>query len=187
MKKVLLGALLCLALCGLDYLDLCTIETAEITDIWEPLQIPKRETAKPCKVIEEKPAEPSKPVREFSYEDAQILLRIGTAEAEGEGVEGIYKVLNVVINRVNSPKYPDSIKAVVFYPNAFSSVQNGRYERCKVTKQAHEALALLEGGEPLDKSIIGFEITGNKALEKYFDYAYTFGNHDFYMEKGGNR
>ncbi|MEH7520385.1 cell wall hydrolase, partial [Priestia megaterium] len=51
------------------------------------------------------------------------------AEAEGESYEGKVGVATVVLNRVDSPKFPDTvtgvIKQVVGKAYAFSPVQNG--------------------------------------------------------------
>ena len=60
--------------------------------------------------------------------DSDILLRIAMAEAEGEGTEGKALVMNVILNRVESEEFPDSIEAVVFQPGQFESVlDDGRY------------------------------------------------------------
>lgn len=186
MKKVLFGAFLCLSICLLDSFNVGQPAEIVAEDIWQP--IPQEDLERFCDVVYVPPVsdEPIRkiPVREFSYEDAQILLRVGTAEAEGEGTMGIYKVLNVVYNRLISNRYPNTIEGVVFQENAFTSTQNGRYNRCEITEQAHEALCMLESGFPIDENIVGFEIAGNRTLDKYYDYAYTYGNHDFYVEKG---
>ena len=38
-------------------------------------------------------------------------------------------VVNVILNRVNSKGFPNSIKDVVFQTNAFEPTRNGAYER----------------------------------------------------------
>ena len=165
-KLLLLGAL------GVFLLHTITVtDTVTPPLVWEKI---------PAKAEEYK-------VREFSLRDAQILMRIATAEAENQHCEGMYLVMTVVLNRVNSPNYPDTIEGVVFQDRQFSSVKNGRYNRVEIPQEAHEALARLEKGEPIDDDIIAFEVNdGSNSLLKYFDYKYTVGNHNFYVEKGGD-
>ena len=128
--------------------------------------------------------EPLYDAREFTYDEAQMLMRIAQAEAGNQGVEGMKLVMTVVLNRVASKHFPDTIEGVIFQANQFQPVSDGRYYEVEISTEAHLALADIEEGKPLDTSIIGFEVSTNKSLEKYFDYAYTYGDHDFYTEKG---
>lgn len=124
-------------------------------------------------------------VREFSYDDAQMLMRIAEAEAGNQGVEGMGLVMAVVLNRVKDEDFPGTIKDVIFQPRHFSSVSTGSYYKVKISPEAHEALADIEMGIPYDTSIVGFEAVYNgRSLEKWFRYAYTIGGHDFYVKKG---
>lgn len=181
MKKALMlgAALLCMA---------HGISTVDSTGLmWE--KIPAEAKA-PVKVQREYK------VREFTQRDAQILMRIAEAEAGNQHTEGMKKIMEVVLNRVNSPNFPNSIEDVVFQYgvtksgkkiNQFSSVGDGRYYDVEISPQAHEALALIERGEPIDEKIIAFEVNnGNNTLLQYFDYSYTVGCHNFYVEKEGN-
>lgn len=128
--------------------------------------------------------EPLYDAREFTYDEAQMLMRIAQAEAGNQGVEGMKLVMMVVLNRVASDHFPDTIEGVIFQDNQFQPVSDGRYYEVEISTEAHLALADIETGKPIDTSIIGFEVSTNKSLEKYFDYAYTYGDHDFYTEKG---
>lgn len=154
---------------------------------WEPI---------PAKVIVEAPAEQPKeePIhytgarheaKAFTYEDAQMLMRIAEAEAGNQGVEGMGVVMAVVLNRVQDKAFPETIKDVIFQPHHFSSVSNGRYYKVEISPEAHEALADFEMGMPYDTEIVGFEASDNgRTLERWFKYAYTIGGHDLYVTKG---
>ena len=64
----------------------------------------------------------------WNNKDSDILLRIAMAEAEGEGTEGKALVMKVVLNRVESREFPNSIEDVVFQPGQFEPVlDDGRY------------------------------------------------------------
>jgi hypothetical protein len=124
----------------------------------------------------------------FTRREKQILLRIASAEAEGEGAEGMRKVLEVVLNRVKSPKYPNSIEEVVFqdYPCIqFESTENGRYEAAEITKEAYEAFNRINSVGVQDSRVIAFENVHSDTLNKWYEYLYSVGNHRFYCEKGG--
>ena len=123
---------------------------------------------------------------EISQEDAQMLMRIASAEAQNQGEYGMYLVMRVVMNRVNdkSGMFPSTVAGVIFQPGQFETVSNGTYYTININAEAHTALALLEKNMDADKTIIAFEtISNGKALEKYFDVAYVKGNHIFYTEK----
>lgn len=123
-------------------------------------------------------------VTEVSYEDAQMLMKIAQAEAGNQGIEGMAAVMRVVLNRVSSPNYPDSVEEVITQPYQFESYDNGMYEEAEPSAECHLALADLERGLSADREIIGFEtVVNGESLKRYFDYAYTIKDHNFYVEK----
>lgn len=67
-----------------------------------------------------------------SATDAEITLlaRLCMAEAENEPEEGQRMVIDTVLNRVDKDYWPDTISEVVWQRNQFSSMTNGRYDRC---------------------------------------------------------
>lgn len=123
-------------------------------------------------------------VIEVSYEDAQMLMKIAQAEAGNQGVEGMAAVMRVVLNRVMNDNYPDTIEEVIKQPYQFESYANGMFENAEPSTDCHLALAQVERGLSADKEIIGFETVENgESLKRYFEYAYTIKDHNFYMEK----
>ncbi|NLM37832.1 MAG: LysM peptidoglycan-binding domain-containing protein [Firmicutes bacterium] len=58
--------------------------------------------------------------------DRYLLARLVHAEAEAEPYSGKVAVAAVILNRVESPKFPNTLAGVVFQPLAFESVANGR-------------------------------------------------------------
>lgn len=113
---------------------------------------------------------------ELSYEDAQLLMQIAAAEAEGEGRDGQRFVMSVVLNRVASPEWPNSIREVIFEPYQFYT-QGMSSER--VNADTHLALADIESGNVAPK-IIGFEKAESDFLGRYFTPAFTYRHHTFY-------
>lgn len=64
----------------------------------------------------------------FAEGDRKLLANIIYCEAGGEPDEGKLAVGAVVINRVLSSKYPDSVVGVIYQPYQFSPVRSGRLE-----------------------------------------------------------
>ena len=61
----------------------------------------------------------------ITNEELLLLSKLVTGEARGESYEGQVAVAAVVINRVKDPRFPNSIKDVIYQKNAFSVVKNG--------------------------------------------------------------
>lgn len=60
----------------------------------------------------------------LSVSDADLLARLVRAEAQGEPYEGQVAVAAVVLNRVNSSIFPNTISQVVYEPLQFEPVSN---------------------------------------------------------------
>jgi N-acetylmuramoyl-L-alanine amidase len=116
---------------------------------------------------------------EVTYEEAQELMQIASAEALNQGEDGMLMVMSVVLNRVNSPDFPNSIHAVIhqshqFYVKGMQSAE--------ITPEVHTALAKLEMGN-IYPELIAFERSNNTALDMYFSKAYEYKEHTFYTVK----
>lgn len=62
---------------------------------------------------------------DYSEEDLKLLACLVHAEAGNQSYEGRLAVANIVLNRVKSGKYPDTIKAVIYSPGQFSVASSG--------------------------------------------------------------
>lgn len=69
----------------------------------------------------------------ISDEEKDLLARLVEAEAKGESYEGKVAIATVVLNRVDSSEFPNTITDVVYEvvgnAYAFSPVQNGEIEK----------------------------------------------------------
>lgn len=73
---------------------------------------------------------------EYIYDnEIKLLALMAMAEAEGECEHGKRLVIDTILNRVDSDEFPDTIEEVVYQPNQFTSVWNGRVERCYPTDE----------------------------------------------------
>ncbi|MFA9463356.1 MAG: cell wall hydrolase [Velocimicrobium sp.] len=122
----------------------------------------------------------------LSKADTEILLRIVEAEATGEDIEGKMLVANVILNRVNSKKFPDTIEKVVFAKRQFSPIRDGRYYKVSITKDTKEAVSRVLNGEDQSSGAVYF-MSRKKASAKnvsWFDNHLTkvtkHGTHEFF-------
>lgn len=118
----------------------------------------------------------------IAIEDAQMLMQIAMAEAEGEGVEGKAMVMAVVLNRVADERFPDNVHDVIFAKGQFSPISDGRYYQVTPDVECHLALAEIECGKYDNIDALYFEnATGSWQSEKC-EYLYTVGHHRFYRD-----
>ncbi|SEM21626.1 N-acetylmuramoyl-L-alanine amidase [Mesobacillus persicus] len=84
----------------------------------------------------------------ISDSDIDLLARIVRAEAQTEPFEGKVAVADVVLNRVESEQFPDTIKEVIYAPGQFQPVQNGEINK-PADEESIEAVyvALTDQGE----------------------------------------
>lgn len=119
---------------------------------------------------------------DWGAEDAEILKKIAMAEAEGESTEGKALVMLVVLNRMLSDKFPDSIAEVVFQKNQFSSVfDGGRYWTTVPDHDCEKALQLIEHGYDESEGALYFESVNDQSWHsENLEFLFREGNHRFY-------
>ena len=119
---------------------------------------------------------------DWDGEDERMLAKIAMAEAEGESVEGKALVILVLLNRVWSDEFPDSIEEVIFQKNQFSPVaEGGRYWTTEPDAGCYEALELVMGGWDESQGAFYFESTGRDGWHSQnLEFLFEFGGHKFY-------
>ncbi len=63
----------------------------------------------------------------FSRDDITLLARTVYSEARGEPYTGQVAVASVVLNRLEHPDFPNTIRGVIFEPLAFTAVADGQF------------------------------------------------------------
>jgi N-acetylmuramoyl-L-alanine amidase len=113
------------------------------------------------------------------------LSRIISAESRGEPLLGQIAVGNVVLNRVRSPNYPNTIYGVIFdrkYGVQFTPVANGTIYNTPYYLSVIAAKICLEG-ETVSPDVLYFlepEISTSFWIVKNCHYEFGIGCHDFY-------
>ncbi len=129
----------------------------------------------------------------ITEEDKEVLLRIVEAEATCEDIKGRMLVANVILNRVVSKKFPDSITEVVFQNNGvtyqFAPIKDGRYWTVEVSEETIEAVERVLAGEDYSQGALYFAARrmANKKAMSWFDTSLKFlfrhGVHEFFTDK----
>ncbi len=121
----------------------------------------------------------------YKSDEVYWLSRIISAEAGGEPFLGQMAVGNVVLNRVRSSSYPNTIYGVIFdrkHGTQFSPVAFGTIYHTPTASSVIAAKICLEGYS-LSDSILFFQnprLSTTNWISKNRPYAFTIGNHDFY-------
>lgn len=58
--------------------------------------------------------------------DEQLIARAINGEARGEPYEGQVAVGAIILNRVQSPDFPNTVAGVIYQPGAFTAVNDGQ-------------------------------------------------------------
>ena len=84
----------------------------------------------------------------YSSSDLNLLARLIYAEARGESYTGQVAVGAVVLNRVESASFPNSISGVIYQPYAFTCVQDGQFNLTPDATAKRAAQDALNGWDP---------------------------------------
>ena len=116
--------------------------------------------------------------------DALALAEVMHCEAGLEGRLGMLAVANVVLNRVKSPKFPNTILAVIKQPHQFECIQKGFKPSLKNAihqKVISLAWEILDGTTPTITTATHYHtVAVNPYWSSRLSYLGQIGNHKFY-------
>lgn len=84
----------------------------------------------------------------YQESELQILARLVNGEARGEPYIGQVAVAAVVLNRVKSPAFPNTISGVIFQQGAFDAVWDGQFDLEPTANSVRAARDALNGWDP---------------------------------------
>ena len=121
----------------------------------------------------------------YNADEVYWLSKIIHAESRGESLMGKIAVGNVVLNRKNSPDYPNTIYGVIFdrkYGVQFSPVADGSINLEPNTESVIAAKICLEGYTVSDRILffVNKSIAANAWVTSSRPHEVTIGKHDFY-------
>lgn len=151
----------------------------------QPEQTPSVPSAPSAPSIPPAPSEPSDPSVSYDENDVYWLARIIEAEAGGESGEGKLAVANVVLNRVASGSYPDTIYDVIFdtkYGTQFEPTSNGAIYNTPSEESIEAAKRALSGENNIGGALYFYNPSLVDAvwIRTNCTYIQTIGCHNFY-------
>ena len=111
-----------------------------------------------------------------------LLARLINGEARGEPYEGQVAVGAVVLNRVKSSEFPNTISGVIYQKNQFSCIKDGQFNKAidknsTVYKAAQEAI---NGSDPTNGALFFYNPKTTKSKWLFsLKTVKTIGNHRF--------
>ena len=122
----------------------------------------------------------------YREDEVYWLSKIISAESKGESLIGQIAVGDVILNRVKSPLYPNTIYGVIFdrkYGVQFSPTLDGTIYRDASYTSVLAAKICLEGTSLSDNALFFLNPRAAESnwIVKSREYAYSIGGHDFYL------
>lgn len=131
--------------------------------------------------------------RIMSDQDYQTLLAIVEAECTGGDEKSKLLVADVILNRMRSSQFPNSVYEVVYQREGataqFSPTQDGRMGTLPISDTTRSAVSRAVGGEDLSQGALFFmaRASSKESNVEWFDdaltYLFSYGGHDFYTFK----
>lgn len=149
---------------------------------WQQIEIERnseqfvKETAQEFETETETETEPSNSIEEetqteletkYTEDDFELLARVIEAEAGGESDYHKLCVGTVVMNRVDSEKYPSTIEGVIYQPGQYQCVTNSHINNEPSESSYEAAESILDGRRMFRSSVVyQAEFIQGKVVEK---------------------
>jgi len=124
-------------------------------------------------------------------EDITLLKTITHWEARGEDEKGQILVVNVIKNRLNSPRFPNSLREVIFAPGAFTPTQRADFDTASPNARTVAAVNRALEGADFSQGATFFHAISHLTPDAWHERAaregrlvilFDHGNHRFYRE-----
>lgn len=89
----------------------------------------------------------------ISNHDVFLISQVVYAESRGEPYEGKVAVASVILNRLMSPDFPNTVEGVIKQKNAFSCIRNGRINVRPNQECYNAVLDAIKGNDPTSKAV----------------------------------
>ena len=114
--------------------------------------------------------------------DHRLLAKLVYAEARGEAYKGQVAVAAVVLNRVRSASFPNTISGVIYQTNAFTCVNNGSINNTPDSSCVRAARDAMNGWDPTGGCLYYYNPkTASDSWIRTRTVKTVIGNHSFAM------
>ncbi len=119
-------------------------------------------------------------VGKYSSADVTLLARVVYGEARGESYTGQVAVAAVVLNRIKSSSFPNTVSAVIYQPYAFTAVMDGQINYTPNQTAYNAAKDAINGWDPTGGALYYYNPkTATSAWIYSRKVTTTIGNHVF--------
>nr|WP_245705160.1 spore cortex-lytic enzyme [Alteribacillus persepolensis] len=116
----------------------------------------------------------------YSENDIQIMSNAVYGEARGEPYVGQVAVAAVIINRIESPTFPNTASGVIFEPRAFTAVMDGQIYMTPNEEARKAVLDAINGQDPSEGSLYYYNpVTATSDWVAQRPQVKTIGKHVF--------
>ncbi len=133
-------------------------EQAQIHDVSMPLV---------AKVVEE-----TKRQTTLTEDEIRLMQKVVSAESRGESPEAQYTVACVILNRLESPIFPDTLEGVIRQSGQFTCVGNGIINHVPVTESVEQAVEMALDNNTVDEDVLWFR---SEHYHKFHNEAFQIG------------
>lgn len=92
----------------------------------------------------------------YSQNDIQLMANAVYGEARGEPYEGQVAVAAVILNRIDSPSFPNTAAGVIFEPGAFTAVADGQIWLTPNERAKEAVMDAINGWDPSSSALYYF-------------------------------
>lgn len=172
------------------YVDVA-LQTGKAISVEEEAEAARKAEEAKRKAAEEAEAAKAKSVKvetvqgdamNASVDETTLLAAVVQMEAGGQGYEGMLAVASVVMNRVNSGRYPGTITDVVYQKGQFPGAHNGILNKILSKGPRQDCIQVAQdaiSGINNAAGYLGFCSTKSNTYKKYSTYS-LIGSHYFY-------
>lgn len=133
-----------------------------------------------CEPMYEAPLEEIPPTYILTDTEVDLLLKVSSLEGGSWDQDGMAHVMQVVLNRVEDERFPNSITEVIFEPGQFTTAE--RLNQATITPEAYAALDCVIFGDYVFNDCLYFESAEGIIWANCHDYQFSYGGHDFYKQ-----
>ena len=156
-------------------------ELAELNKIKDPTKVQVGTKLRLPADAKLRTLEPGETIVPITPQEKELLTRLVYAEARGESLEGQIAVAAVILNRVQSSRFPDTVWDVIHQPGQFTPVQNNTLPQTASDTTVEAVNRALRGEDPTGGALFFYNPRTTQAAEYWATKPVIkkIGNHNF--------
>ena len=110
-----------------------------------------------------KPDDYSSSHKSLPQQHNSLLYSLVQAEAGNQDLDGCRLVADVVLNRIDSEKFPNTMEEVIYAPGQFSVIKNGAFKKAQgeISEKVVQAVDMELSGKRLNYDVLYFNNSNN--------------------------